>query len=214
MGYLHQVVVHDVGEMVCGQLIGALVEHLVVEDVALHAHVATNEVVDVNFLAWLHLEADGVLRVTVEQLGHLFLRQREGVAHRHAGVGVVLEVFHLLALFLQFLRRVKGYVGLAVVEKLLHVFLVYLATLALAIRAVVAAERHAFVELDAEPFERLYDIVFCPLHETMAVGVLNAEHEFSTMLAGKQIVVQSRADSANVERTCWTWGETHPDFSF
>ncbi len=31
MGHLHQMVVHDIGQMICGQVIGAFVKHFVVK---------------------------------------------------------------------------------------------------------------------------------------------------------------------------------------
>ena len=68
-------------------------------------------------------------------------------------MAVILEILYLLAFSLQFLWRIERDVGLAIVEKLLDVHLVYLTTLTLAIRTFVAAEAHAFVKLDAEPSE-------------------------------------------------------------
>ena len=90
---------------------------------------------------------------------------------------------------LQLLRGVEGYVCLVAVKKLLYILLVYVAALALAVRAFVAAEAHSLVELDAEPSERFDDILFCSWHETARIGVLNAEHQVAAMLTGKQIIV-------------------------
>ena len=46
MGNLHQMVVNDISKMVGRQLIDTLVEHLVIEDVGLHAYFTANHVVD------------------------------------------------------------------------------------------------------------------------------------------------------------------------
>ena len=153
MGDFHQMVVHNVGKMISRQLIGALIEHLIVEDVTLHTHIATNEVIHVNLLTRLHLKTHGVLRVAVQQLVYLFLRQGKRVAHLHTTAGIVLEVGHLLTLLGQFLRCVKSQIGLVAVEQLLHVALVYLATLALTVRAVLAPKAYAFVKFDTQPGE-------------------------------------------------------------
>ena len=167
MANLHQVVVDDVGQVIGGQLVGTLVEHLVIDDVALHVYLAANQVVHLYVPARLNLEAHHVLVAVGYQPLCLFLRQRERIAHLATRLGVVLEVLYLPALLLQFLGCVKGYVSLVAVEQLSHVHFIYIATLALAIRTLVAAERHSLVELDAEPAERLDDVFLGTRHETV-----------------------------------------------
>ena len=54
-------VVNDVSEMICGQFVGALIKHLVVEYVALYLNVASNEVINMDFLTWFYLEAHYIL---------------------------------------------------------------------------------------------------------------------------------------------------------
>ena len=213
VGYLHQVVVHDVGQVVCGQFVGALVEHLVVYDVALDAHLAAYDVVDEHLASRLHAEAHHVLRPLGHEPLHFLLGHGERVAHREARVGVVLEVLHLLALGLQLLGRVERHVCLALVEQLAHVLLVYVAALALAVWAVVASEGHAFVELDAEPAERLYDIFLCAGHEPAGVCVFDSEHEVAAPLAGKHVVVKRGAYAADVQGPRGAGRESHPYFS-
>ena len=139
--------------MVCGQLVGALVEHLVVEDIALYHHVAADHVINVDLFARLDEEAHHVLLAVGNQCIHLLLWHGEGIAHLHACVGVILEVLYFLALGVELLGGVEGDVSLALVEQLLHVFLVDVAALALTVRAVFSAEAHSFVELYAEPLE-------------------------------------------------------------
>ena len=185
----HEMVVHNIGEVVRGQFVRALVEHLVVEYVRHDFHVAANEVVHVHLFARFNLEAHHVGRAFGDEpLGFLFA-QRQLVAHAEARVRVVLEVFHLLALCIEFFGRIKRHVGGAAVEQLLYVFLINVAALALPIRAIVAAEAHALVKLDAEPVEGFYDVSLCAGHEAVGIGVFDAEHEFAALLAGKQVVV-------------------------
>ena len=175
MGNLHEVVVDDIGEVVGRQFVGTLIEHLIVEDVALDAHLATNEVVDEDFLARLNLESHHILLSVGNEALHLVLREGEGVAHLHARAGIILEIRHLGALSLKFLRGVEGYVSLASVEELINILLIYLATLALTVGTFVATERNALVELNAEPAKRLEDVFLSPRHETCGVGILDAE---------------------------------------
>ena len=151
--YLHQVVVDDVGQMVGRQLVGALPQHLIVEDRAVDADVAANDVVDVYILARLDEEADDVGVTLGDEAVGLFLAECQRVAHLSARRGVVLEVLHLLALGGQLLGRIESDVGTSGIEELLDIYLIDFLALALAVRAVVAAEAYALVELYAEPAE-------------------------------------------------------------
>ena len=207
-------VVHNVGQVVGGQVVGTLVEHLVVENVAHYAHIATNDVLYVHLLTWLYLEAYHILLAGVNQALCFLGAEHQRVAHLHAGMGIVLKVLHSLALGGQFLGGVKGYVGLAGIEQLLYILAVNVATLALAVGAMIATKAHTFVKLDAEPLERLYNIVLGSRHKAVGVGVLNAEHHVAAVLARKQIVVKGCAHTANMKWTRGAWCKTHTYFSF
>ncbi len=198
MGDAHEVVVDDVGEVVGGQLVAALVEHLVVEDVAFHRYVAADEVVDGYLLSRLYHEADGVLFAVDNHLLHLLGGDGQGVAHLQTCVGIVLEVLHLVALLLQLFRRVEGIVGLSGVEQLPDVFLVYITALALPVGTAVATEADTFIEFYSEPFEALQNIFLGPRNKTMGVGILNTENKFASMLTGKQIVIKGCPYTTNV----------------
>ena len=62
----------------------------------------------------------------------------------------------------------------------------------------VAAVAYALVELDAEPLERLDDVLLRTGNEAVGVGVLNAEHEVAAVLARKEIVVERGAHTADM----------------
>ena len=198
MGDLHQVVVHNIGQVIGGQLVGTLVEHLIVEDIALHVHLATDHVVDKDLLAGINLEAHHILLAVGNQPVHLFFRHGQRVAHHQARLVVVLEVLYLLTLLLQFLGRVEGDIGLAALQQHLHILLIDVAALALTIGAIVAAEADTLVELDAQPAEGLDDISLSLGNETGGVGILDAEHQVAAMLTGKQIVIQGSAHTADM----------------
>jgi hypothetical protein len=61
--------------------------------------------------------------------------------------------------------------------------------------------------------QQLLDIFFGSRHETMRICILNTEHQLTSMLASKQIIIQSGTNTANVQCTRWTRGKTHPYFS-
>ena len=187
--YLHQMVVHNVGEMVGGEFVGTLVENLVVEDAAVYAYFSTNDVVHNDVSSRFDQETNHVLLAFGYKSIDFFFWHYKRVAHLHSCACIVLEVFYFCTFCIQFFGCVKGDVGLSAVEKLLNILFIYVATFALTIWSVIASETHALVELDAKPFERLDDIFFCPRNKTSGVGVFNAEDELTAMLAGKKIVV-------------------------
>ena len=129
-------------------------------------------------------------------------------------MGVVLEVGHLLTLGFQLLGSVEGDISLAGIQQLLDIFLIDFPALTLTIRAIVAAEADTLVKLDAEPLERLDDIILCAGHKAGGVGILDTEHEVAAVLTGKQIVVQRGANTANVKCARRAWCKAHPNSSF
>jgi hypothetical protein len=146
---LHEVVVHDVCEVICREFVSTLIEHLVIEDVALDANLTTDEVVYENLLAWLNLEADNILLAVGNKLINLLLRHTQGVAHLQASVSIILEVLNLGTLSLEFLRCIECDISLAVSKKLLDISLIDVAALTLTVRTMIATKADALVELDA-----------------------------------------------------------------
>ena len=57
----HQVVVHDICQVISRQFISTLIKHLVIQDIAHHLHIATNHIVHVNLLTRFNLEAYSIL---------------------------------------------------------------------------------------------------------------------------------------------------------
>ena len=158
----------------------------------------------------LNHESHHVLGPLGYETVHFLLAHGERVAHRQARVGVILEVLHLPALGFQLLGRVEGNVGFASVEQLPDVFLVYVAALALAVRALVASEGNPLVERYAEPLERLNDVFLGAGHEPVRVGVFYPEHQVAAVLACKHIVVKCGAYAADVQCPGWAGREAHP----
>ena len=109
-------VIHDVGQVVCGQFICTLVEHLIVEHRRVDHYLATDDVVNVYLYTGLDEEAHYILVTRGEQRIYLLLGERERVAHLHTGGGVVLEISNLSTFGLQLLGSIKRHVGLAILE--------------------------------------------------------------------------------------------------
>ena len=209
----HEVVVDDVGQVVGGQSVGALEEHFVVEYRRVDGHHAADDVVDLHFATRLYLEPHHVLMAAGYELLYLLGTEGERVAHLCACRCVVLEVLGLLAFLVKFLGGVECYVGLSFAEQLVYILAIYVTSFALAVWAVVASEAHTFVELDAQPSETLYDIVFGSGHKACGVGVFDAENEVATVLACKQIVVEGGAYAAYMKWSGGTWCESHSYFT-
>ena len=190
VGDLHQMVVDDIGQMIGGQLVCTLEEHLIVEDIRLHTNLTTNQVVDQHLLSSLDLETDHILLAVGYQLLHFFFRKCQRVAHLATGVAVILEILDFSTLGFQLLWGIKGNIGLIGIEQLLHIFLIDIATLTLAIGTFVATEGDTLVELNAQPLERLDDIFLGTRHETVRIGVLDTENEVTAMLLGKEVIIQ------------------------
>ena len=147
----HQMVIDDISQMVGGQVVCTLVEHLVIEDGAIEGHTSTNHIIDLDLYIRRDEEADDILCTTSDERIDLLTREYQGIAHRGTSSGIVLEVRHGLALLLQLLRGIEGDISLARIKELLDVLAVDVTALALAIWAAVTAVVHPFVKANTEP---------------------------------------------------------------
>ena len=119
------------------------------------------------------------------------------------------------------------------VEQLLDILMVDLAALALTIRAVIAHSLNlnltfafrpfvlspflgtqTFVYADTQPIECLEDIFLCTGHETGAVRIFDTKQHIAAVLAGKQIVIQGSAHTADMQRAGRTRRKTYSNSSF
>ena len=156
MADFHQMVVHDVCQVIGRQIVGRLIEHFVVENIGVDFHLATDKVLYIDIHVRLHFESNDILLASCDACIHFLLAESERVAHLLTSAGIVLEVGNLSTLSLQLLRSIKCDIGIARSEKLVHILVVDLAALALAIWAVIALAVRSiladtFVDLNAEP---------------------------------------------------------------
>ena len=152
-----------------------------------------------DILAGFNLEAHGIRCAGIDEPLCLLFAEAEAVAHAEACGGIVLEVFHLLALCIQLFGGVEGNVCTSVVEELADIGAVDVAAFALAVGTVMATEGHTFVETDAEPFEGFDDIFLGTGYKSLGVGVFDTENQFAAMLACKEIVVECCTYATDVE---------------
>ncbi|MCY1279971.1 hypothetical protein D9M71_54020 [compost metagenome] len=88
--------------------------------------------------------------------------------------------------------------GVALVHQFLGILLVDLATLALAIGTMRAADIRAFVPLDAEPAQGIEDLLLGLAGGAQLVGVFDAQDELTAVLARETQVEQGNVGSAHV----------------
>ena len=195
---VHQMVIYDVRQVIGGELVCAFVEHFVVENRGIDDHITANQVVYMYIFTRLDFETYYILVATCNALFHLFGRKGERIAHVATCRSIILEVGCGFASSIEVFGRVESDVCLALSKELIYVFLVDFSTFTLTVGTFVATEAHAFIKMDAEPFERFNDVVFSSWHKTRRVGVFDAEHEVATMLASEKIVVERGANAADV----------------
>ena len=200
--------------MICRQLVGTLIKHLIVKNIALYTNLTTDKVVNKNLLTSLNLETNNILLAISNQLINLFLWESQRVTHLTAGMTIILEVLNFGTLSLQLLRSIESNICLIGIEQLLNIFLIDIATLALAIWTFVATKTYTLVELDTKPLERLDDILLGTRNETVRIGILDTEYQIATMLLSKQIIIQGSAHTTDMQSTRWTGRKTYSYSSF
>ena len=196
--HFHQMVIHNVGQVISRQFVGTLVQYLIVQNRRIHNHLATNDVMNMYFFIRFNQETNHILLSFGDQSIHFLLRQGQGITHPHTGRGIVLEIGHLAALGIQFFRSIESNVSLTGIQQLLHILLVDVTAFRLAVRTIVSSKAHTLVELDAEPLERLNDILFRSRHKTIGVRIFYTENQITPMLTGKQIIIQGSTYTANM----------------
>ena len=102
--------------MVCRQLVSALEENLIVEDIRLYPYFTTDKIIDQHLLATVNLKAYHILVTVGNQPLYLFLRQRQRVAHLTAGVAVILEILNLRAFRFQLFGGIESNISLVGIQ--------------------------------------------------------------------------------------------------
>ena len=226
--YLHQMVVHDIGQMVCRQFVGPFPEHLVVQCVRIHLYVPANQVIHLHDPVFRHPETDGPVRVRLQKRSPFALRHGQGVPQGLAGDVVVYESllpgFHLFPFRGEFFRGVEGIVRISLFHQFLCVFPVDASPLGLSVRRMrmlvgsrfhhIPVLVHALVRYDSAPVQGFDDIFFGPRHEPVRVRILDSYDEIASMLFRIEVVVKRSPDTAHMQRSCRRRREPHSCFPF
>ena len=213
LGDLHQVVIHDVGQVICRQLIRAFPKDFVVQSIGVDFNMPADQVVHRHHGVLGHLETDGPVGGLTKQPCGLLFAQCQGIAQRKAGLLVIGESLsarlRCTAYSLELLRGVECVICISVRDQLLGILAVDAAPLALPVGRVRMALRrrlydaavgvHSLVGSDPAPFQCLDDVFLGSGYEAVGVGILDAEDEVSSALFCKQVVVERRADPAHMQ---------------
>ncbi len=104
---------------------------------------------------------------------------------------------------LDLLRRGERLVHVSTVNELLDNTLVDVRTLALAVWSVWSANVDALVPVNAEPRQRLNDLLVALFRVAFSIGVFDAEHHLAADVASVGPVEQGRADHSHVWGSGW-----------
>ena len=137
-GDFHEVVVDDVGKVVCRQLIGSFPEYLVVEGGGVDLHMSADKIVHLHDPVFRHLEADSPVCAGLKKLLPFILRKRKRVPQaKTCGLSVYESLalcLHLGPLAAELFSCVEGIICEAVFNELLGVLAVDRLSLALSVR--------------------------------------------------------------------------------
>ena len=208
MGDTHQVIVHDVGEVVGGHPVG-LDEDLVVHLAVLDLDVAVDHIIEAGDAGAGDLLADDIRLPGGQTLLDLLFGQVAAAAvvvgHLAAGALLGVEGF-------QPLLGAEAVVGFALGDELLGILLEHAHPLALDIGAHRAADVRAFVPVQARFAQGVIDDVHRAFHIAALIGILDAEDEGAVRVLGHQVGVQRGAQVANVHIAGGRGGKTGADF--
>ncbi len=159
-------------------------------------HPSVHEIVDADDPVVGDLEAHDV-RLGARALGRLF---GIDVAAVPVVLGDLAARLLLRAHGGEPLLRAEAEVRGARVDQILSGLLIEWQPLRLNIRRVWSALARALVPRDAHPVQAVVDRVDRALYQAILVGVLDAEDERALVLAREEVVVEGRADAADVQR--------------
>ena len=113
----------------------------------------------------------------------------------------------------EFLRRVKGVIGIAAAEKLICVPMVYLLPVTLPVWCKGAAFADTLIDLYSGPLQGVHYVLLRSLNVPCLVCVFNPQNEGPAMVACKEIIIKCCSHTAYVQRAGGTWGKSNPNLS-
>ena len=200
---LHQVVVHDHGQVVSRQAVG-LEQHGILQLLVLGDDVAADQVVKGGAARFRYGQAHHGGSPLGLELGALLGSERAVLSIVAAGQAALLQ---RLADGGQLLRRLVGAIGVVAGEQSLGVLLVQFPALALHVGPVWAANVRPLVPIQPQPAQAADQIVQALGVETLLVGVLDAQNKLTVRVARQQPGKERRAQATQMEKARWAGGE-------
>ena len=194
MGNAHEVVVHDVGEIVRGHPV-ALDEYLILQFSVVDGDGAVHDVVKGGAARQGHLLTNDIGISCVQVLFHI-CRIEVAAAPVIAGKALVGAPF---------LRIAETAVGEALFHQFFRVFLINFLSFALDVWPAVAADVWPFVGENIGFGQRPLDEVHGVRHVTGPIRVLDAQEEITPLGFGEKISVKRRPQVADVHVPRGAW---------
>ena len=119
-----------------------------------------------------------------------------------------------LAAFFQLFCAAVAVVRFAFIEKSLYFLLVEIEAFGLAVRAMRAAYVDAFIPVHAEPFQRIFDILFGFLGGALQIRIFDADEEGAVSVTSNQPVEERGARTTDMKWACRARGKTNFQFLF
>lgn len=204
VGNLHQVIIHDVGEVISGEAVAFDEDEIIL----LRIWIGDGAADDINKISGAvegHFEANDGRRAGGEGAGDFVWRKIAAMAVV-AGLRALLctEGFEALG-------RAETAVSVTGGEKLVGVVLIEMNALGLKIRGVRAADFRAFVPLEAEPTKRVHDVAHSIGIVACAVSVFDAQDKCAAAVAREEPVKESSAGATDMEQAGGAGSEADAD---
>ena len=193
VGYLHQVVVHHVGQVVGRETVG-LYNYEIVQDIGLKGYLSPDLVVKADPYVGRNPEPD---------YGHIRITPGPGLIFGQVPTSFVVfgrQLFAglLLPHLIQPGRGAVAVVGIALAQQFFGVLMVDVQPLRLEIGAKLTPDLRALVPVKLKPAKALQDRLGGPVHSAALVGVLYADNETAAVMPGEKPVEQGGAYVAHM----------------
>ena len=207
----HKVVVHNVGKMICRN--ARSLENYRILVVCRHVQSAADCVLHMDsfylILRQTHVpvgfKPDYIRLSGFDVFLNLLIGKRSALCKLAVYSRCKLHFFLLAANFSNFFFCKEARISLAFPDQLLGKTLIYFASAALcviAVAACIAVHCGAFVKIDAEEPEGIYDDLNGPLHKALVVSVLNSKIENTPRLVSQPLVHKGSVKVSQMDEAC------------
>ncbi len=197
MGDLHQMIIHDIGQVVGRHAVG-LEQDLCIHQRPVQLHGAAQHILDFTAAVRGHTHANHVRRTVCFPLCLLVGGQFQ--IHRLQRPVLAL-LFQFGTQDVQLLTGAVAFKGVTFLNQRLGILSVHMLAFALPIRAMGAAHVRAFVPAQPQPLERIQNHLLGLVRGAGLIRVFNSQNELTTVLVGKTAIEQGNIGGAYVRVT-------------